>query len=329
MPKLATPEDDKPEDGKKDSKPDTDARPADAVNNWVDRFAPPVTRPYLRLARFDRPVGAWLLLWPCWWSIALAGAAGYSSIAPWPDPWFLVLFFLGAFIMRGAGCTFNDIVDRDVDAKVERTKNRPIPSGAVSPKQAMLFMVVLCFTGFIILLLLPIMAIFLGVLSLGLVALYPFTKRFTYWPQVFLGLAFNWGALMGWAAASGGLAPPAAILYIGGIFWTLLYDTIYAHQDKEDDILVGVKSTALALGDNTKAALAFFGAIALVLFTIAGWMVALGTFFYVGLGVAAVHVAWQIKTLDINDSANCLARFRANHILGAIIFASIIAGSIF
>jgi len=303
-------------------------RPADATGNWVDRIAPAAWRPYLRLARADRPVGAWLLLWPCWWSIALAAGAGYGDWGGFPDLWLLVLFFIGAFVMRGAGCTFNDIVDRDFDKQVARTRGRPIPSGAVSVKQAKLFMLALCFIGCFILLILPLTAILLGLLSLGLVAIYPFMKRYTYWPQIFLGLAFNWGALMGWAAATGDLAPPAAALYIGGIFWTLFYDTIYAHQDKDDDIMIGVKSTALKLGENTRPALAFFALIALALFTLAGWMVALGAFFYFGMGLATLHVAWQLITLDIDDPANCLTRFRSNHIFGAIVFAAIVAGHV-
>jgi 4-hydroxybenzoate polyprenyltransferase len=189
-------------------------------------------------------------------------------------------------------------------------------------------MLALCFIGCFILLILPLTAILLGFLSLGLVAIYPFMKRYTYWPQIFLGLAFNWGALMGWAAATGSLAPPAAALYIGGIFWTLFYDTIYAHQDKDDDVMIGVKSTALKLGENTRPALAFFALIALALFTLAGWMVALDTVFYFGMGLALLHVAWQLITLDINDPANCLKRFNSNHIFGAVVFAAIVAGSV-
>jgi len=304
------------------------ARPADATGNWVDRVAPPAWRPYLRLARADRPVGAWLLLWPCWWSIALAAGAGYSDWDGFPDPWLLLLFFIGAFVMRGAGCTFNDIVDRDFDAQVARTRGRPIPSGAVSVKRAKLFMLALCFIGCFILLILPMTAILLGLLSLVLVAIYPFMKRYTYWPQIFLGLAFNWGALMGWAAATGTLSPPAAALYIGGIFWTLFYDTIYAHQDKEDDIMIGVKSTALKLGESTRPALAFFALVALALFTLGGWMVALGTVFYTGMALAALHVVWQLTTLDINDPANCLKRFKSNHVFGAIVFAAIVLGHV-
>jgi len=303
-------------------------RPADAADTWVDRAAPPAARPYLRLARFDRPIGAWLLLWPCWWSLALAAAAGYGDAAPWPDTILLLLFAAGAFVMRGAGCTFNDIVDRDFDAAVARTRGRPIPSGAVSVRNAKLFMIALALIGLLILLSLSEIAILLGILSLGLVALYPFTKRFTYWPQVFLGLAFNWGALMGWAAASGGLALPAITLYIGGIFWTLHYDTIYAHQDKEDDVLIGVKSTALRLGTKTKPFLVFFAAAALLLILYAGWMVALGPFFYAGLAIAAIHAAWQIATLDTENSANCLERFKSNQLFGFIIFMAIVAGHV-
>ncbi|MEL6289955.1 MAG: 4-hydroxybenzoate octaprenyltransferase, partial [Pseudomonadota bacterium] len=222
---------------------------ADAVPaNWVDRFAPAFTRPYLRLARADRPIGTWLLLWPCLWASALAASAAGS---PLPNLWHMALFAIGALVMRGAGCTFNDLVDRDIDAQVARTRSRPIPSGQVSARNAAVFMVALSLIGFVVLLQFNGPTIWLGIASLGIVAAYPFMKRVTNWPQFVLGLAFNWGALLGWTAVFGSLSAAPALLYLGGIAWTIGYDTIYAHQDREDDALIGVKSTARLFGDNT------------------------------------------------------------------------------
>jgi 4-hydroxybenzoate polyprenyltransferase len=291
-------------------------RPADAIpESWVDRFAPDIAKPYLRLMRADRPIGWWLLLWPCWWSLALAGAG--------PRQWPLyALFLIGAIVMRGAGCVYNDIVDRDFDAKVERTRDRPLPSGKVSVRQAVIFMGFLCLTGLLVLLQLDPFAITLGLASLGLIAIYPFMKRFTYWPQIFLGLAFNWGALMGSAAVDGAISPAALALYLGGIFWTLGYDTIYAHQDKEDDMLIGVKSTALRLGNATKIWLAGFYAAALLMFLGAGWLANAGVLFYPLLGLASLHLCWQIAAVDISSPANCLTLFRANKVFGWIVFAA-------
>jgi len=216
------------------------------VECWIDRRLPAAWRPYCRLMRLDRPIGTWLLLFPCWWSAALAAEG-------WPDLWLFALFAIGAVVMRGAGCTVNDWADRDFDGKVARTAARPIPSGAVSPRQALIFLVAQLLVGLLVLLQLNWFAIGVGAASLLLVFPYPFMKRITYWPQAWLGLTFNWGALVGWAAVRGDLTLAPVLLYIAGVFWTLGYDTIYAHQDKEDDILVGVKSTALALGENTVA----------------------------------------------------------------------------
>ena len=223
---------------------------ADAVRgHWADRIIPPSLRPYARLARLERPIGWWLLLWPCWWSSVLAtDAAGLR----FPDFWHLALFLVGAIAMRGAGCTYNDIVDRDLDAQVARTRSRPIPSGQVTARQAAIFLVLQALIGLAVLLQFNSFAIALGVLSLITVAIYPFMKRFTWWPQIGLGLAFSWGALMGWPAAFGRLDWPAIVLYAGSISWVIGYDTIYAHQDKEDDALIGVKSLALRLGDGSK-----------------------------------------------------------------------------
>lgn len=288
----------------------------DAPGNWVDRRAPAVARPYLRLARLDRPIGTWLLLWPCCWAIALA--SGSLLLLP--------LFALGAIVMRGAGCTFNDIVDRDLDAKVARTANRPLPSGAVSLPAAWAFLVAQACVGLMILLMLNPFAIAVGVASLLPVAVYPFMKRITYWPQLFLGLAFNWGALLGWAAAAGELAPPAIWLYLGGLFWTLGYDTIYALQDVEDDALIGVKSSALRLGARSRPAIAGFYGAAMALFALAGWTGGMGWGFWPLLGLAGAHLVWQARTLKIDDPANCLRLFRANRDFGALLFMAILAG---
>ena len=227
---------------------------ADATGNWVDKTAPPWSRPYLRLARLDRPIGSWLLLLPCWWSCALAAIAAHNT----PSVAQLALFFVGAFAMRGAGCTYNDIVDRDLDASVERTRSRPIPSGQVSVFSAGVCLVAQALIGLSVLLSFNVFTIGLGIASLVIVAVYPFMKRITYWPQIVLGLAFSWGALMGWAAVFARLDAPALLLYAGSIAWVIGYDTIYAHQDREDDALIGIKSTALLFGERTKPCSACF-----------------------------------------------------------------------
>ena len=224
---------------------------ADAVRgNWVDHRAPAATRPYLRLSRADRPIGTWLLLIPCWWGLLLAAGADPAGLRPF-DLWIAVGCALGAALMRGAGCTWNDLADRDIDARVARTRSRPLPSGQVTPKQAAAWMVAQAAVAFAILVTFPTEAVALGTASLALVAIYPFAKRFTWWPQVFLGLAFNWGALLGWAAHARGLGAAPLLLYGAGILWTLFYDTIYAHQDREDDALIGVRSTARLFGTRT------------------------------------------------------------------------------
>jgi 4-hydroxybenzoate polyprenyltransferase len=242
---------------------------ADAVRgNWVDRRAPAAARPYLRLSRADRPIGTWLLLIPCWWGLLLAAAAGPAGLGAF-DLWIAGGCALGAFLMRGAGCTWNDLTDRGIDAQVARTRSRPLPSGQVTPRQATVWMVAQALAAFLILLTFPAEAVALGIGSLALVAIYPFAKRFTWWPQVVLGLAFNWGALVGWAAHFGGLSWPAMVLYAAGIAWTLFYDTIYAHQDKEDDALIGVKSTARLFGAATRPWLRGFMVASVVLFGLA------------------------------------------------------------
>ncbi|WP_319772869.1 4-hydroxybenzoate octaprenyltransferase [Breoghania sp.] len=292
---------------------------ADAVSgNWVDRFAPEWLKPYARLARWDRPIGWWLLLWPCWWSSALAReAAGFWL----PNFWHLVLFLIGAIAMRGAGCTYNDIVDRKFDAMVERTRSRPIPSGQVSVVQAVIFMGLQALAGLVVLLQFNTYTIILGFCSLGVVAAYPFMKRITYWPQSVLGLAFNWGALVGWSATQGKLGLPAIALYAGGILWTIGYDTIYAHQDKEDDALIGVKSTARLFGNWTETAVTVLYLGATVLFVLAATLADAGPLAFLGLAAGAVHFIWQIIRLDIDDNDQCLMLFRSNKVYGWILFA--------
>jgi 4-hydroxybenzoate polyprenyltransferase len=299
---------------------DTPGRVADATGNWVDGSAPAVTRPYLRLARLDRPIGSWLLLMPCWWSAGLAGMASGHL----PSLAHIALFFVGAFAMRGAGCTWNDLVDRNLDGKVERTRSRPIPSGQVTARQAAVFMVAQALVGLAVLLQFNWFTVFTGLASLGVVAIYPFMKRVTYWPQIFLGLAFSWGALMGWPAAFGRLDWPALVLYAGAIAWVIGYDTIYAHQDREDDMMIGIKSTALLFGDNTPRMLMVFYAIAVVLIGAAGLMAGGGWIFILGLLAFAAHLAWQIARLDIDDPAHCLTLFRSNRDAGLILFAAML-----
>lgn len=289
--------------------------------SWIDRFAPEVIRPYLRLARFDRPIGTWLLLLPCWWGAALATPA-------WPDATMFVLFTIGAVVMRGAGCTVNDLADRKFDARVARTATRPIASGQISVLKAFVFLALQLLLGLSILLQFNAFTVALGVSSLLLIVLYPFMKRITYWPQLFLGFTFNWGALLGWAAVKGELSAPAFVLYGAGIFWTLGYDTIYAHQDKEDDVLIGVKSTALKFGDGTKPWLVGFYSITVILLAATGLLANLAWPFYSGLTLAALHLAWQIKSVDIANSKNCLRRFKSNRDFGLILLAGIIAAQV-
>jgi 4-hydroxybenzoate polyprenyltransferase len=296
-------------------------RVADSTGNWVDRLAPAALRPYLRLARADRPIGSWLLLLPCWWSFALAAVAGHAWA---PNPWHLVLFAVGTVAMRGAGCTWNDIVDRDIDARVERTRSRPLPSGQVSLPAAVVFLVLQALVGLAVLLQFNGFAIATGLASLVIVGVYPFMKRITWWPQIVLGLAFSWGALMGWAAAFGRLDWPPVVLYAGSIAWVIGYDTIYAHQDREDDALAGLKSTALLFGERTKPMLAAFFAAAVVLIGIAGFGVGARLAFALGLVAFAAHLAWQVVRLDIADPALCLRLFQSNRDAGLILFAGLV-----
>jgi 4-hydroxybenzoate polyprenyltransferase len=294
-------------------------RVADSTGNWVDGFAPAWMRPYFRLARLDRPIGSWLLLMPCWWSVGLAAVHSGSQV----DVWHLILFFVGAFAMRGAGCTWNDIVDRDLDARVERTRSRPIPSGQVTVASAAAFLALQALVGLAVLLQFNPFTIYVGFASLAVVAVYPFMKRITYWPQIVLGLAFSWGALMGWPATFARLDLPAFLLYAGAISWVIGYDTIYAHQDREDDALIGIKSTALLFRERTKPMLALFYALAVALIALAGWSAGAGLIFAFGLLAFAAHLAWQIARLDIDDSVNCLMVFKSNRDAGLILFAGL------
>jgi len=303
----------------------TDTPVADAyAQNWVDRHAPPHLRPYLRLSRVDRPIGTWLLLLPCWWG-AFLGAAAAPDTAGWLTVWIVVACGIGAVLMRGAGCTWNDVTDRDIDDKVARTRSRPIPSGQVTTRQALIWMGVQAAVAALILFTFNWNAVGLGVLSLALVAIYPFAKRFTWWPQVFLGLAFNWGAVLAWTAQTGSLGLPAIFLYLAGISWTLFYDTIYAHQDREDDALIGVKSTARLFGDNTDKWLRGFlvGTVVLMSLAIIYALAPLANPLSMSIGLGGAwamgwHMQWQLTKLDIDDGAVCLKLFRSNRDAGLL-----------
>jgi 4-hydroxybenzoate polyprenyltransferase len=295
-------------------------RVADSTGNWVDGVAPAWARPYLRLARLDRPIGSWLLLMPCWWSVGLAAVHARSPV----NLWHVLLFFVGAFAMRGAGCTWNDIVDRDLDARVERTRSRPIPSGQVTVAAAAAFLALQALVGLAVLLQFNRFTIYVGFASLAVVAVYPFMKRITYWPQIVLGLAFSWGALMGWPATFARLDLPAFLLYAGAISWVIGYDTIYAHQDREDDALIGIKSTALLFRERTKPMLALFYTLAVALIALAGWSAGAGLVFALGLLAFAAHLAWQIARLNVDDPVNCLVVFKSNRDAGLILFVGLV-----
>lgn len=289
---------------------------ADAVKgNWVDEIAPAWSRPYLRLSRADRPIGTWLLYIPGLWAIALAANDGNGL--GWWDLWLVISSGIGAILMRGAGCTWNDITDQDFDASVARTRSRPLPSGQVTQTQALIWMVLQALISALILFTYNWAAIGLGVLALLPVLVYPFAKRFTWWPQAFLGIAFNWGALLLWAAHSGGLSFGAILLYLGGISWTLFYDTIYAHQDKEDDALIGVKSTARLFADKTPQWLSFFLGLSLLLVGLAIYIsipqergTAPLIFALIGLLAYGLHMVWLLVKTDMDDPDACLITFR-------------------
>jgi 4-hydroxybenzoate polyprenyltransferase len=301
---------------------DTSARVADSTGNWVDTLAPEWARPYLRLSRFDRPIGSWLLLMPCWWSAALASGMAHDVRRL---PLTVVLFFIGAFAMRGAGCAWNDITDRNLDAKVERTRSRPLPAGQISVKQALAFLVMLALVGLLVLLQFNRFAIATGIASLVVVAIYPFMKRVTWWPQVFLGLAFSWGALMGFAVTFGRIDLTALVLYAGSISWVIGYDTIYAHQDAEDDALIGVKSTARLFGAHTHQALILFYGVAVMLIGVALASGDVRWPAWLGLAAFAAHLASQIARLKIDDPELCLRLFKSNKHAGLMLFAGLLA----
>jgi 4-hydroxybenzoate polyprenyltransferase len=301
--------------------------PADAVaQSWVES-APRLLRPYLQLMRLDRPIGSWLLFWPCICGLVLGAMADERGFVEWSDLYDVALFGIGTVVMRGAGCAFNDIVDRKYDAQVARTKGRPIPSGRVSVPAAMIFTAVLALTGLAVLIQFNRFTVMLGIASLALVAIYPFMKRVTWWPQAWLGVTFNWGALMGFAAQTGRLDLPVLFLYAGLFFWTLGYDTIYAHQDREDDALIGVKSTARLLMQQSGTWILRFYAACFTLLLAAGFAEHAGWPFTFVMLAAGAHLLWQVRRLEINDAANCLALFRANAATGALFAASFAVAS--
>ena len=300
-------------------------------DNWVYRALPRAAWPYAQLARWDRPIGWQLLLWPCLWSAALAanvalagGSFGWARFIG-----HLLLFFVGAVAMRGAGCTYNDLVDHEIDQAVARTRSRPLPSGRVTRRQAKVFMGLQALVGLVVLLQFNLFSIGLGIASLLIVAVYPFAKRFTDWPQFFLGMAFSWGALMGWAAEFAGLSLAPVALYAGAIAWTIGYDTIYAHQDKEDDALIGVRSTARLFGEKTRQWLVGLYGLAVVLFALSFWLAGVGIVAWLGLAAAALMFAWQVRALDIDDPEQCLALFKFNHVVGFAIFLALVLALFF
>jgi 4-hydroxybenzoate polyprenyltransferase len=295
------------------------------AGHWLIGLWPEAARPYARLVRLDRPIGTWLLLLPGWWALALAADG-------WPNWWYFLLFGIGAIVMRGAGCVVNDLADRKYDAAVARTATRPIASGAISVPYALVFMAVLSAIGLLILLQFNRFAIAVGALSLVLIVTYPYMKRITYWPQAFLGLTFNWGALLGWAAVRGSLDPAAVMLYAAGFFWTLGYDTIYALQDKDDDALVGIKSTALLFGGASRQWIGVFFSLTILLLAATVWLADPDGFMTwtvgITLGLGALHFARQIWALDPENPKNCLRQFKANRDFGLIILAGFIVSRV-
>jgi 4-hydroxybenzoate polyprenyltransferase len=292
------------------------------AGNWVDRFAPPAIRPFARLARWDRPIGWWLLLLPCWWSAALAAD---SLGRAYPDLWATALFLIGAIAMRGAGCTYNDILDRDLDASVARTRSRPLPSGQVSVAAAWAFLILQAMVGLAVLLQFNGLTIWLGFASLAVVAIYPTLKRITNWPQIGLGLAFGWGALLGWTSEADAVGAAPLLLYAGVVLWVMGYDTIYALQDKEDDALIGIGSTAQLFGSRVGLAVAIMygGAVMLVAASLvaagAGWLA------YAGLAAGTLQLAWQAAQTSSAEPERALRLFRSNRLFGLIVLAGFVA----
>ena len=297
--------------------------------NWVDLYSPLWLKPFLKLSRLDRPIGTWLLMIPCFWGLGLAAISNNTKLT-FMDLWLCLAFFLGSILMRGAGCTWNDINDRNFDSLVKRTKLRPIPSGQVSIRDATIWMSAQVFVSFLILLTFNNYAIFVGLLALIPLLIYPFAKRITWWPQIFLGIAFNWGVLLAYSARTGKIDLPAVILYISGIFWTLFYDTIYAHQDTEDDAIIGIKSTARLFGNKSKTYLISFIVICFILMELSFYL-ALNTkpkefitFSTLCIIAFTLHLLNQVRILDINSSASCLSMFKSNKRSGLIIVLSLI-----
>jgi 4-hydroxybenzoate polyprenyltransferase len=321
---------------------DTDKMVADALRgSWVHKLLPQRLWPYAQLARWERPIGWKLLMWPCWWAAAMAFATLPNPAASPLDalrwiigesllPFYLLLFFIGAFVMRGAGCTYNDLVDQDIDDKVARTRSRPLPSGRVTRKGAAVFLALQLLVGLAVLLQFNTVTVLTGFVSVITIIIYPFMKRITWWPQLFLGLAFSWGALVGWTAVTNALGVPAILLYFGSICWVIAYDTIYAHQDIEDDALVGVKSTARLFAENTRVALAGLYGAALLLWSGAFFFAQMPWPAWAGLAVGAGHLAWQVRSFELNDPSLSLKLFKSNSGFGWILFfglfASVIAG---
>ena len=295
-------------------------------DNWVDQILPLVLRPYARLMRLDRPIGTWLLLLPCWWSLALGWKYQNESLGLWELSKFYLLFTLGAIVMRGAGCVINDIWDRKIDRMVSRTADRPIASGSISVVRALAFLLILLLIGLTILSQLNALCWILGFSVLGLVVSYPLFKRIIYWPQFILGLTFIWGALMGWAAIIGSLDWLCLLLYLAGINWTLGYDTIYAHQDKNDDILIGIKSSAISLGSKTRLFLLVFYSLTIIILLLTGYISEFTKIFYMLLGLAAAQLAWQVWQIDIDDPKDCLNKFKSNRSFGLLITVAIFLG---
>jgi len=309
-------------------------RVADAPSrHWVYWLLPRNLWPYAQLARWDRPIGWQLLLWPCWWSVALVTASsvgeGYFGRESGENAGSLLihlgLFLVGAVVMRGAGCTYNDLVDERIDNLVARTRSRPLPSRQVTRFQAKIFLLLQALVGFVVLMQFNFFTILLGFASLGIVGLYPFMKRITDWPQLCLGAAFSWGALLGWSAAGEGIAPPSLLLYLAAVCWTVGYDTIYAHQDREDDALVGVRSTARLFGNKTKLALFILYGLMFILCNAAFLWAQVSFIAFIGLGLAGLQMLYQIKVLDIDNAGQCLKLFRSNFFVGLLIFSSLVA----
>lgn len=292
--------------------------------HWTLRHLPPWARPYGRLARWDRPIGIWLLLFPCWWSSALAAAPNWPQLAG-----YMALFAVGAIAMRGAGCTWNDIVDRKVDAGVERTRGRPLPSGELKLHHALIWMALQGAVGAAVLFKLNKFAGGVALLSLVLVAIYPTMKRITSWPQVVLGFAFNWGALVGYAAVTGTLSWATVALYFGGVAWTMVYDTIYAMQDQRDDAVVGVRSTARRFAAAPRRWLSFFAVLAIAFWIATGLLAPLGIGYFVLLAGIAAHLCWQIVLLKPHDQADCLMRFKSNRLVGWLMLLALIVDGVF